>query len=140
MKFKSLLAFGCVFVGLAGCGGGSGGSGSGGTANLFLGTWSGPWSEGSDSGTATFHITGIGTVAGTIVDTTTNTTYQVTGSISDPGLNTTQVALTEVSGSQSLSFQGTITLNGGVKSFQGSLTEVGASGTVQSINVTYMSL
>lgn len=132
MKFSQLL-LPAIFL-LAGCGGN--GSDSQGTVNLYTGTWTGPWSAGSDTGTASFHFTGLNSVSGTIVDTTTGQTYQVTGSISQPNLHTTDIHLTESNSNISAEFNGTIVENSNFSSFSGTLTEVG-NGLTQTITLTY---
>jgi hypothetical protein len=129
---KRWVFLACCSV-LCGCGGG----GSGGTINLFQGTWTGPWSAGNDTGQATFHITGVGTVAGTIVDNTTNQTYQVSGQILTPSLNSTVIDLTESNGGNTVTFSGTIVEKGNFSSFAGTLTQVTAAGTTQTISLTY---
>jgi hypothetical protein len=119
---------------LTGCGGSSG---SDGTVNLYQGSWTGPWSAGNDVGTATFHITGLGSVAGQIVDTTTNETYQVTGQIVNPSLNSTTLSLSEMNSGNTVLFNGTLTNSGNFTSFQGQLTAINGNGSTQTINLTY---
>jgi hypothetical protein len=77
--FLSVLAL----VVLAGCGGGNGGSGSG--PSPFGGTWSGTWSDATQSGTLKVTVTEDGGMTGSIVNDTLGLNGTVSGTVQNNG-------------------------------------------------------